>query len=232
MIRRLTLLAIVSAAACGFHPSADITALDAGGTTDASQLDDARDLDANHVVPADAAPVVVTLRQTATDTPSSGHSDQCLTAGPATHAEAYARLFVLATAWHLTRVDFDASAQNASGIIVHVGIYSGDPADTTLGAGAITWLAQTPAFSVADGDVFSHAALDADLPQSANMIIAIASPDYASGSTFAIEGASGGETGPSYWQAPGCSTTDLAERDGRNNADVGTFIIDAEGYAP
>lgn len=227
------LFAIVAlAAACTFAPTGEIAA-DGGATIgDASDASGGHAGDANPdaaiVAAPDAAPMLVTLRQTATDTPASGHSDQCITAG-GTHAQMYARLFPLAQAFRVVRVDFAADATAATGVVVHVGLYNGSTSSPFLDHAVITWAATAPA-DVADGQTLASVAINADMLAGTTMIVAVESPDYTNGSRFLVDGAAGGETGPSYWKAADCSTPELALRDGRNNADVGTFVIDAIGY--
>jgi hypothetical protein len=224
---KLALAFVVLATACTFAPANDATT-DAGTTNGGDGDAGAFDADAAAVAPPDATPTLITLRQTTTDTPASGHSDQCLTSG-GTHAETYARLFPLAFAFHVVRVDFSSDATNASGIAVRVGVYSGSISSPTLDPAAISWVA-TAAANVADGQNLSSAAIGADMVAGATMIVAVESPDYTNGSRFLVDGATGSETGPSYWRADDCETPELAQHDGRDNADVGTFVIDAIGY--
>lgn len=227
---KLALAIVVLAAACTFAPANDTTA-DAGTVIGNDGDAGALDADAATVAPPDAAPTLITLRQTATDTPSDGHSDQCIASG-STHAETYARLFPLAFAFHVVRVDFASDVTSATGaldVTVRVGVYSGSISSPTLDPAAISWVA-TAAANVADGQNLSSTAIGAGMAAGATMIVAVESPDYTNGSRFLVDGTAGNETGPSYWAAADCSTPELAQHDGRNNADVGTFVIDAIGY--
>lgn len=213
---------------CAFSPSDSMATPDAGALgVDGDATADGTSSTAPDATPD--APTQITLRQTTTDTPSSGHSDQCLAAG-GTHAETYARVFPLAQPFHVSRIDFAANANAAETVTVRVGAYNGSVPAPTLDDSGIIWI--TAVATVPTGETMASAAIDADMIAGIPLIVEIQAPDYTDGSRFLVNGAAGSETAPSYWEAADCMTPQLAQHDGRNNADVGTFIINAIGYQP
>jgi hypothetical protein len=188
----------------------------------------------------DAARTSATLRETIDDVYASGHSDQCL-ASSTTQAQSYERvfplsMFALAGPMHVPAVSFvTVEAASANGVTVQVGTYAGtiSSGTATLDVNAIAWLATANA-NVPD-DLSSQAItvpITASV-DSGNLIASVSSPSYVGvGGTFVVAGTASAQTLPSFWMAPACSTSSPSTHDGRNNANVGTFIIDVVGYSP
>jgi hypothetical protein len=231
---------------CGFAPitADEASASDANpsGHADAA-TDAATDAAANTMADAmpDSAVMFTTLRETTDDVYTNGNSDQCLIAS-ATQAQTYERVFPLSmfavmNDLHVTAISFVAvEASGANGVTVEIGTYAGSVSagTTTLDVNAITWLAT--ALVDVPNDATSQTvsvSLAATLHATDSLIVGIASPSYAGiGGTFVVGGTASSQTLPSFWMASACSTSSPSTRDGRNSANVGTFIIDVAGYTP
>jgi hypothetical protein len=232
--------------ACGFSPAGDAPDAGGAGAGDVGSPDARASLpDASGAGAADASPGLVTLRETASDVAVAGHSDACIeAAGTITRAQTYARVFPLASfaqlggaALEVTAVSFAYSATHAPGITIALGTYAGPLGATSLNSAQITWIT-TEGIDPPDSPGQAAATVTAPIAAAptvagdAVLVVAIASPDYASDAgTFSVAGTSGAQSAPSYYQAAACATPSLSTRDGRNNANVGTFVVTVTGYA-
>lgn len=247
-------LLLVALGGCGFDPNSDtylggddggLSWIDARGSGDAGS---GTQLDAGVPPPSiDAAPTVLTLREAASDA-NAGATDDCIEdEGSVTTSESYARLFSLSDysssgipnghAFQVTAIQFVAAlAHNANGLTISVGDYAGAVGAQTLDPTMTTPLAAELADATVTNQIVT-VPIAATIPAGHVAIIEIDAPSYADGGgVFAIGGASGAESQPSYFASASCGATETpveppTDKDPRTNASVGSFIIDMVGYA-
>jgi hypothetical protein len=216
----------------GEHADAPVGSADApidaeviGGRPDAMELPDAppgtpdaSPPDAMIPVP-DAKPGSVTMTQTNATNIVTGNSVSCNDGSPFydTAENSYYRAFKLSDygvvgTFHLQHVDFGVEAAAAGGasqsVTAKVYTYTGATGGTTLDTASMTLVGQKTV-TVPDTTAGENvsAAITADIPASATIVVEIYVPDGTSaGNEFFIGSNKAGETQPGYIRAPTCST--------------------------